>query len=169
MNIIKYPKRSEWSVIVERPHLDVSQLNATVQSVLEKIKSEGDAAVIEFESKFDHVNLKSLSVSKEEMNEAENLISDELYHALILAHHNIAVFHESQKFDSSKIEIYPNPTSGIINIKGLDKESIKAIGIYNLLGDFITSELNINSVQTGIYILKITTDNTTFYKRIIKK
>ena len=57
MNIIKYPKRSEWSIIVERPHLDVSQLNATVQSVLEKIKNEGDAAVIEFESKFDHVNL----------------------------------------------------------------------------------------------------------------
>ena len=72
-------------------------------------------------------------------------------------------------FDSSKIEIYPNTTNGIINIKGLDKESIKAIGIYNLLGDFITSELNINSVQTGIYILKITTDDTTFYKRIIKK
>ena len=110
MNIIKYPKKSEWSVIVERPHLDVSQLNATVQSVLEKIKSEGDAAVIEFESKFDHVNLKSLSVSKEEMNEAENLISDELYHALILAHHNIAVFHESQKFDSSKIETQPGVT-----------------------------------------------------------
>ena len=110
MNIIKYPKRSEWSVIVERPHLDVSQLNATVQSVLEKIKSEGDDAVIEFESKFDHVNLKSLSVSKEEMNEAENLISDELYHALILAHHNIAVFHESQKFDSSKIETQPGVT-----------------------------------------------------------
>lgn len=110
MNIIKYPKRSKWSVIVERPHLDVSQLNATVQSVLEKIKSEGDAAVIEFESKFDHVNLKSLSVSKEEMNEAENLISDELYHALILAHHNIAVFHESQKFDSSKIETQPGVT-----------------------------------------------------------
>lgn len=110
MNIIKYPKRSKWSVIVERPHLDVSQLNATVQSVLEKIKSEGDAAVIEFESKFDHVNLKFLSVSKEEMNEAENLISDELYHALILAHHNIAVFHESQKFDSSKIETQPGVT-----------------------------------------------------------
>lgn len=104
MNIIKYPKRSEWSIIVERPHLDVSQLNATVQSVLEKIKNEGDAAVIEFESKFDHVNLKSLAVSADEMDEAEKLISDELHHALVLAHHNIAKFHESQKFESSKIE-----------------------------------------------------------------
>lgn len=110
MNIIKYPKRSEWSVIVERPHLDVSQLNATVQSVLEKIKNEGDAAVIEFESKFDHVNLKSLAVSADEMDEAEKLISDELHHALILAHHNIAKFHESQKFESSKIETQPGVT-----------------------------------------------------------
>lgn len=110
MNIIKYPKRSEWGIIVERPHLDVSQLNATVQSVLEKIKNEGDAAVIEFESKFDHVNLKSLAVSKEERDEAEKLISDELHHALILAHHNIAKFHESQKFESSKIDTQPGVT-----------------------------------------------------------
>lgn len=69
MNIIKYPKRSEWSRILERPHLDVSQLNATVQNVLERIKHEGDAAVIEFESKFDHVNMTSLAVSEAEMNE----------------------------------------------------------------------------------------------------
>jgi len=72
-------------------------------------------------------------------------------------------------FDSSKVEIYPNPTSGVINIKGLSKEKINSIGIYNLLGDFITSELNINTVQSGVYILKITTDETTFYKRIMKK
>jgi histidinol dehydrogenase len=110
MNIIKYPKKSEWSAIAERPHLDVSQLNATVQSVLEKIKNNGDAAVIEFESKFDHVNLNSLSVSKEEMDEAEKLISDELHQALILAHHNIATFHKSQKFEGSKIETQPGVT-----------------------------------------------------------
>ena len=28
MNIIRYPERSEWAKIVERPHLDMSQLNA---------------------------------------------------------------------------------------------------------------------------------------------
>lgn len=89
--------------------LDVSQLNATVQSVLEKIKNEGDAAVIEFESKFDHVNLKSLAVSADEMDEAEKLLVTAVtkHHALILAHHNIAKFHESQKFESSKIETQP--------------------------------------------------------------
>lgn len=110
MNIIKYPKKNEWSSIVERPHLDVSQLNATVQNVLEKIKHEGDAAVIEFESKFDHVNLNSLAVSEAEMDEAEDLVNDDLHHALVLAHHNIAEFHESQKFDGKKVETQPGVT-----------------------------------------------------------
>jgi histidinol dehydrogenase len=110
MNIIKYPKRSEWSRILERPHLDVSQLNATVQNVLERIKHEGDAAVIEFESKFDHVNMTSLAVSEAEMNEAEDLINDDLHHALVLAHHNIAEFHKSQEFDGKKVETQPGVT-----------------------------------------------------------
>lgn len=110
MNIIKYPKRSEWSRILERPHLDVSQLNATVQNVLERIKHEGDAAVIEFESKFDHVNMTSLAVSEAEMNEAEGLVNEDLHHALVLAHHNIAEFHKSQEFDGKKVETQPGVT-----------------------------------------------------------
>ena len=36
MKVIKYPAKEEWSEIVERPHLDVSQLNATVQGVLDE-------------------------------------------------------------------------------------------------------------------------------------
>ena len=44
MNIIRYPERSEWQKIVERPHLDVSQLNETVASVLADVKQRGDEA-----------------------------------------------------------------------------------------------------------------------------
>ena len=45
MNIIRYPEKSEWKNIVERPHLDVSQLNETVASVLADVKQRGDEAV----------------------------------------------------------------------------------------------------------------------------
>ena len=45
MKVIKYPAKEEWSEIVERPHLDVSQLNATVQGVLDDVKNHGDEAV----------------------------------------------------------------------------------------------------------------------------
>lgn len=104
MNIIKYPLRSEWASIVERPHLDVSQLNATVANILEDIKAHGDEAVKRFEEQFDHVSLDDLSVSKYEVDEAMTLVSDELKTSLELAHQNILKFHEAQIFEPRKIE-----------------------------------------------------------------
>lgn len=103
MNIIKYPARDSWEDIVRRPHLDVSQLNATVNGVLDDVRKNGDAAVKRYEEKFDHVSLDSLRVSDEEMAEARKLVSKDLYDSLVLAHNNIAKFHESQKFEGKKI------------------------------------------------------------------
>ncbi|MCH3980402.1 MAG: histidinol dehydrogenase [Prevotella sp.] len=110
MNIILYPKQEEWGEIVKRPHLDVSQLTATVQGVLNDIKANGDEAVIRYEEKFDHVKLSSLAVTPEEMEEANSLVPDELKDALRLAHQNIAKFHEAQKFEGKKIETAPGVT-----------------------------------------------------------
>ena len=104
MNIIKYPAKSEWKAIVERPHMDLSKLNETVSTVLKDIKDNGDEAVKRYEEKFDHVQLSSLAVTPEELEEAMHLISPELKASLEQAHHNIAVFHEAQKFEGKKIE-----------------------------------------------------------------
>ena len=51
MNIIKYPAHSDWSSIVERPHMDLSKLNATVSGVLQDIKENGDEAIKKYEEK----------------------------------------------------------------------------------------------------------------------
>ena len=110
MNIIRYPEKSEWQKIVERPHLDVSKLNQTVAAVLADVRARGDEAVKGYELKFDHVDLNSLEVSEAEMAEAEALVSDDLKAALELAHHNIKVFHESQRFRSKKVETQPGVT-----------------------------------------------------------
>lgn len=107
MRIIKYPSRDNWKEIIERPRLDVSQLNATVANVLQDIQAKGDEAVKFYEEKFDHVKLSSLAVSAEEMEEADRLVSQELKDALTLAHGNIARFHESQKFEGEKVETCP--------------------------------------------------------------
>lgn len=84
--------------------MDLSKLNETVSSVLKDIKDNGDEAVKRYEEKFDHVQLSSLAVTSEEIEEAMHLISPELKTALEQAHHNIAVFHEAQKFEGEKIE-----------------------------------------------------------------
>ena len=105
--MIKYPSQEQIKKIIERPHLDVSQLNATVASVLADVKENGDKAVIAYEEKFDHAKLASLAVTEAEIDEAETLVSKELKDALVLAHENIAKFHESQKFESSKVQTAP--------------------------------------------------------------
>lgn len=110
MKIFKYPQPCEWADIVERPHMDVSSLSATVNTVLQDVKTRGDEAVKEYEEKFDHARLTDLAVSQDEMDEAERLVSAELKEALILAHANIERFHAAQEFQSIKVETAPGVT-----------------------------------------------------------
>ncbi|NDV94184.1 histidinol dehydrogenase [Dysgonomonas sp. 521] len=110
MQIIKYPTRSEWSKILARPVFDTSSLNNTVSAVLNDIKERGDDAVFEYEEKFDKVKLSSLVVSEEEINNAENLVSDELKAAIRKAKDNIEIFHRSQLFETKKVETTPGVT-----------------------------------------------------------
>jgi len=107
MKVIKYPNKAEWKALLERPHRDASELRETVKTVLDKIQAEGDAAVKEFELKFDKVELSQLAVSEKEMVEAEALVPQDLKDALVLAHSNIEKFHASQKFEGEKVETAP--------------------------------------------------------------
>ena len=124
MKTIEYPKREEWKDIVERPHLDVSQLNYTVSQVLSDIRQNGDKAVMEYERKFDHVELESLAVTEAEIDEAFNNIDSDLLEAIRLAHSNISKFHESQRFEGSKIETCPGVTCWQKSV------AIEKVGLY---------------------------------------
>ena len=104
MNIIKYPKQEEWAEICQRPHLDITQLQATVNTVLSDVRTRGDEAVKEYEERFDHAVLASLAVTEAEIDEAERLVSEELKAAIVLAHENIHQFHAAQKFEGHKIQ-----------------------------------------------------------------
>lgn len=104
MQVIKYPNRSQWKDILNRPTFDTSALNETVSKVLADVKEKGDSAVIEYGEKFDKVRLSSFIVAQDEIDEAERLVSDELKSAIQTAKKNIEVFHRSQIFESRKIE-----------------------------------------------------------------
>ncbi len=107
MEIIRYPHREEWVKITQRPHLDTTQLQTVVEGVLNDIREQGDEAVIAYEERFDHVKLESLMVSEDEIEEAMNTVSSELLEALKTAHHNIAVFHEAQRYEGIEVETAP--------------------------------------------------------------
>lgn len=124
MKVIRYPERKEWGSIVERPHLDVAQLSGTVSEVLADVRTRGDVAVIDYEERFDKVRLESLAVTKDEIAEAEVLVSEELRNAITLAHGNIKAFHESECFVGRHIETTP----GVICWQ--NSVAIEKVGLY---------------------------------------
>ena len=104
MKKILYPNQADWADILKRPVLSMETLRGTVCEVLDKIKAEGDKAVIEYEERFDKVKLDSLAVTDAEMKEAEAQVPIELKVAILLAQRNIYTFHKKQKFESKKVE-----------------------------------------------------------------
>ena len=110
MKIIEYPQHKDWKTLLSRPALDNSSLTETVTAVLDDIKSRGDAAVKEYELKFDKVQLDSLQVSESEIAEAETLVAEELKNAIRLAKSNIEKFHAAQDHELPRIETMPGVT-----------------------------------------------------------
>lgn len=107
MKIVKYPERSDWQRLLERPYIDVSKLNGTVADILDDVRKNGDDAVRRYEAKFDGVSLASLAVTEEELYSAVNEVSGELKSAIELAHSNIEKFHMSQRMTVHKVETAP--------------------------------------------------------------
>ena len=110
MKIYKYPAKESWSELLKRPALDVEALRGTVSEVLQRVRTEGDRAVLEYEAKFDKVQLDTLAVTPEEMEAAAHLIDAELKVAIELAHANIEKFHIAQRFEGKPVETRPGVT-----------------------------------------------------------
>ena len=110
MKTIKYPSRDQWASIVERPHIDSGKLRPLVSAILSDIKANGDPAVKRYCEQFDHVDLQSFAVTREEMDEAERLAESGLKEAMALAHNNIKAFHEAQRVCPESITTQPGVT-----------------------------------------------------------
>ena len=83
MKLIKYPSKEQWAELLKRPALNTESLFDTVRSIIDKVKAEGDKAVLEYEAAFDKVTLSALAVSPKQ---------------------NIETFHSSQRFVGKKVE-----------------------------------------------------------------
>ena len=110
MILISNPDKSQWQEILKRPVMNTENLFDTVRSVIDRVKEEGDRAVLDYEEKFDKVVLASLAVSEEEQQEAENLVSEDLKAAIRLANQNIETFHAAQRFEGKKVQTQPGVT-----------------------------------------------------------
>ena len=96
MKIVEYPNQIELQKVLERPAFEVNNLEKTVQNIIKRVKTEGDQALKELCRQFDKVEIESLKVSSETINDSEQFISNELKRAMQLAAENIAKFHKAQ-------------------------------------------------------------------------
>ena len=105
MKIVKYPSRQEWGELLRRPVCDIMEMLETVRPIVERVRAEGDAAVKDYEARFDGVELDSLAVSAAAIDEGCAQVDDTLKAAIDLAYDNITAFHGAQRFDPVRVEV----------------------------------------------------------------
>jgi histidinol dehydrogenase len=124
MKIVIEPKLAAWPALLQRPVMDLSQVYARVQPVMDAVKANGDAALLQYTAQFDGVQLGSVAADSTEMSEATGLLSDELKRAIQQAASNIQKFHSKQLSAPEVIETMPG-------IKCWRKSvGIEKVGIY---------------------------------------
>jgi histidinol dehydrogenase len=96
MQIVRQPDRKEWSKLLERPYVDNTAVLASVQNILESVRTKGDEALRAFAKQFDGVELVNLQVSKEEITAAAGALPKDLKEAIQQARANIEAFHKVQ-------------------------------------------------------------------------
>jgi len=124
MQFISYPSRNEWASLLQRPVQDFSQIEQTVAPILQRVKSEGDQALLELTATFDRITLEHLRVGEEAIGAAAHQLSDELKRAIHLAKSNIKKFHAAQRAQPEKIETTP----GVICWR--ESVGIEKVGLY---------------------------------------
>ena len=128
MKIIKYSDsdfRNTLRKVVDRADVDLVVHDATVREILKQIKERGDAALLDFTSRFDQYDLsvEEIRVTPSEVAEAHNNVSDEGMEALKRAAENIIEFHEHQKQESWEYE-----KNGVL--LGQNIRPLETVGIY---------------------------------------
>lgn len=107
MQIYRYPVRESWNQLIARATTDYADKFPLVEEVMQAIRSRGDAAVGEFTSRFDKVQIDQLQVTETELAQAESEISPLLAQAILTAAGNIRIFHEAQQTGVKVIETFP--------------------------------------------------------------
>jgi len=104
MQVIVYSGKQDLERITARPYANNTEVVASVQNILETVKTGGDAAVKTFTKTFDGIELTDLEVTGEEWANAEALVSSKLKKAITAAAKNIEAFHKTQITKTEKLE-----------------------------------------------------------------
>jgi len=117
---------TELKRIINRGETATEEVATAVREVVERVRKQGDPAVLEYTEKFDRARftLKDIRVSQKEIKDAYTKVDKKKVDSLKLAAHNIRTFHEKQKLSSWVSQ----EAHGVI--LGQIARPIKSAGIY---------------------------------------
>jgi histidinol dehydrogenase len=107
MNLVINPSKKEWPGILQRPVFDAKSLLPMVQEVLDAIQEKGDQAVKDYTLSFDQVNLSSIQLNEDQINQIASTLDSHVKKAIEVAKINIEKFHQTQLQKVEKIETMP--------------------------------------------------------------
>jgi histidinol dehydrogenase len=99
------PKKSELNDLLSRELSDDTKVKEIVQTIIDKVKNEGDDALYYFAKEFDKVELDSLFVTEEEFEQCDKLVDFDLKNAIKRAKANIEKFHQAQLPEGEIVKI----------------------------------------------------------------
>lgn len=120
----KFPPKSKWKSLSQRPSASSASLESDVRGILDRVAQRGDSALLELTEKFDGVSLNTIAISEEEIFDSESNVSAELKDAIQLAKGNIEAFHRSQVTKEERVETVPGVSCW------REARAIERVGLY---------------------------------------
>jgi len=95
--------------------------------------------------------------------------------AAVTTGNTCSTFLNATSFDETNLNLYPNPTSGVVNISY--NEEISNVSVYNLLGQNVLNQegkglelqLDLSTLSSATYFVKITSEGATKTIKVIKQ
>lgn len=126
MKIYSYTELSKQEVegLCLRQLEDDTVILDRVKSIVETVKTQGDAALFDYARAFDQVELERLYIGKEEIAAIAASIPDDARKAIDTAYQNIRSFHAAQATKEAKLETMPGVTCW------RESRAIEKVGLY---------------------------------------
>lgn len=124
MKTILYPPEDTWDDLCKRPATNLSASDISIRNIIDRVRNEGDKALIELTKQYDGATLTDIKVTQTEIDESVNLVSDDLKNAINIAAENIRKFHKDQLPREAIIETLPGVRCWRKNV------AIEKVGLY---------------------------------------
>ena len=116
---------AEQQQLLSRPAMtDSSEISNTVAEIIAAIRTDGDAALLDYSRRFDKLEGNNFRKTREDIARATARLDDDIKNAIKTAYQQVVKFHQAQKQDVIRVETMP----GVVC--EMHTQAIESVGLY---------------------------------------